>query len=673
MERILPSYPLFIKDPNFSIWHGTEILNEQNVETWFGEKKRIYGFLRTDNKTYCFMGNANEFAGFHVQKAEQTKINVSLFSTDYEFLAGNVKLKVSFVSPLPLTNLELLSLPVCYIKYEIEGDENAEIAFFVNRNIAYTQKTNPLGGYVRGGVAKQSGFESVFLGLARQLPLSNSEDIMGADWGYFYLSGKESFLSDEKELFAYVSTGELPTLAEGDERFLMSRATDSTGIFMLGYDERVAIDYFGAYRKGIYLNKHTILEGLQFVWDNYLKIEKELSDFEQDLQEKAKKFGEEYIKLLNASYRQSVGAHKLITDEDGEILWLSKECASNGCIGTVDVSYPSMPLYLLYAPKLVKGMMLPIVKFARMPIWKYDFAPHDVGTYPICGGQVYGLKQETGNKYHAKYIYDNSKEKTWTNFPVYLLPASFEPYKYERQMPVEECANMLIMTYALYKSEKSNSFFMANKDLFDKWVKYLVEFGLKPEDQLCTDDFAGKLANNINLAVKAVVGIASYAELAKAGGDTAKHLEYRKIAEAYAKEISDFANGKSHLPLTWDLDEDTFSLKYNLAFDKIFKLGLFGQDLLEKEVDYYLQKTNTYGCPLDYRKTFGKSDWLVWAASLTDCEEKREKLLAPLYAFLKETPDRVPFTDWYDVESGKAYEFKARTTQGACFILLLSY
>ncbi|MBR4943630.1 MAG: DUF4965 domain-containing protein [Clostridia bacterium] len=177
----------------------------------------------------------------------------------------------------------------------------------------------------------------------------------------------------------------------------------------------------------MYLNKHTILEGLQFVWDNYLKIEKELLDFEQDLQEKAKKFGEEYIKLLNASYRQSVGAHKLITDEDGEILWLSKECASNGCIGTVDVSYPSMPLYLLYAPKLVKGMMLPIAKFARMPIWKYDFAPHDVGTYPICGGQVYGLKQEDGNKYHAKYIYDNSKEKTWTNFPVYLLPASFEP------------------------------------------------------------------------------------------------------------------------------------------------------------------------------------------------------------------------------------------------------
>lgn len=673
MERLLPSYPLFIKDPNFSIWQSSEELNGQNAETWFGEKQKIYGFIRTRNQTYCFMGNADEFRSFNVKKAGQTDLQVSLFSTDYEFSAGETRLKISFVSPLPLTDLELLSLPVCYVKYEIEGDANAEISLFVNRGIAYNQIKNTSGGYVRGGVVKQKGFESAFLGLSRQLPLSNTEDVIGADWGYFYLSGEESFLIDEKEMLAYLTTGKITSFADGDDRYLFAKSIAKNGIFMLGYDERVAIDYFGAYRKGIYLDKHTIIEGLQYVWDNCSEIEKKLSDFETDLLKKAENFGEDYIKILYASYRQSVGAHKLVTDAQGELLWLSKECASNGCIGTVDVSYPSMPLYLLYAPALVKGMMLPIMKFARMPIWPYDFAPHDVGTYPICGGQVYGLKQEVGNKYHAKYIYDNSKEKTWTNFPVYLLPADFEPYNYDGQMPVEECANMLIMAYALYKADGAIAFFKDNKDLFDKWVEYLVDFGLKPEDQLCTDDFAGKLANNINLAIKAVVGIAVYAELVKVCGESAKYLEYRKVAEAYAKEIANFANGKSHLPLTWDLGNDTFSLKYNFAFDKIFGLGLFTQELLEKEVDYYLEKTNIYGCPLDHRKTFGKSDWLVWAAKLTDIAEKRNKLLQPLYAFLKETPDRVPFTDWYDVKTGKAYEFKARSTQGAAFILLLSY
>ena len=671
MERILPAYPLFIKCPNFSIWHSRENLNEQNVETWFGEKKKIYGFIKTKGETYCFMGNSQDFTSIHIKKAEQVDLGVSLFSTDYEFLAGETRLKISFVSPLPLTNLQLLSLPVCYVKYEVKGDENAEISLFVNRSIAYSQKTNEDRGYVRGGVAKQDGFESAFLGLARQLPLSNSEDIIGADWGYFYLSGQESFLIDEKECFSYLETDKVSFAAEGDERYLFARSNAGKGIFMLGYDERIAIDYFGAYRKGIYLSKHTILEGLQFVWDNYLNIEKELSDFELDLCKRAEKIGADYIKLLYASYRQSVGAHKLIMDEEGELLWLSKECASNGCIGTVDVSYPSMPLYLLYAPALVKGMLKPIIKFARMPIWDYDFAPHDVGTYPICGGQVYGWKQENGNKYHGKYIFDNSKEKTWTNFPIYLLPANFTPYKIDSQMPVEECANMLIMTLAVYRTDKDIAFFADNVDLFEKWVKYLVDFGLKPEDQLCTDDFAGKLANNINLAIKATVGIAAYAELMGAMTNPVEAIGYRQTAERFAKEITNFSNGKTHLPLTWNLDEDSFSLKYNLAFDRIFNLGLFPQDLLEKETDYYLEKSSKYGCPLDNRKPFGKSDWLTWAASLTDSKEKRGKLLMPLYTFLKETPDRVPFTDWYDVESGKAYEFKARSTQGACFILLL--
>ena len=256
-------------------------------------------------------------------------------------------LRVSFVSPLPLNDLDLLSLPVCYMKYEITGDENAELSFFVNRNIAYNthKEKSSSTGSVRGCVTKQNGFESAFLGLSRQLPLSNTDDRIGADWGYFYLSGETSYLMDEKELYAYVGTGTVSDLAEDDERYMTVISHGKTGIVMLGYDDLVSINYFGKYCKGYYLEKHTILEALQFVWDNVESIEKKLLGFEQDLKARAEKFGDKYLDILYASYRQSVGAHKLVLDENGELLWLSKECASNGCIGTVDVSYPSMPLY----------------------------------------------------------------------------------------------------------------------------------------------------------------------------------------------------------------------------------------------------------------------------------------------------------------------------------------
>lgn len=659
-KRKLPAYPLFIKDPNFSLWSTTDNLNESNIKSWFGAEKKIYGFIKTNGETYCFMGNAEDYKNCGVKKAEQTAVEVTAFTTDYEFKAGNAKLKLSFVSPLPLSDLQLLSMPVCFIKYSIEGDNNAEISVFVNRRIAYNDITENADKSVRGGVMPLDFCETAFMGLKRQLPLSNAHDLMGADWGWWYLSGERAYILDESDMSAYLCSGLTCFANMGEERFIGSVNSNSCGIIMLGFDEGVSIDYFGDYLKGYYLSKNTILDALGYVFENTGAIDKKLNEFDKELKDKAERYGWEYLSILYASLRQSIGAHKLVCDTDGNILFLSKECGSNGCIATVDVSYPSAPLYLIYNPELVKGMMRPIIKFARMPVWKYDFAPHDAGTYPICAGQVYAVKSDGG------HCHGNYAERTFVNTlpPIYLLPSEFDAYDFKYQMPVEECANMLILFLACYRAEKSNKFFNENKDLCAKWVEYLVRYGLKPQDQLCTDDFAGHLKNNLNLAIKATVGIAAYAELA---GDRA----YRKTAEKYAGEISEFMGKFDHSPLTWDSGDDTFSLKYNLAFDKILGLGLFSQNLLEREVNFCLTKADKYGIPLDSRKGYTKSDWLLWLASLSDDLEKQKRIIAPIYKFLIESPDRVPFSDWYETVDGKHHHFIARSVQGGCFIILL--
>ena len=670
MERILSSYPLFVKDPNFSIWMATEELNAQNTETWYGETKNLYGFLKTQGETYFFMGASNKFLPFQVKKAKQTKLNVTAFSTEYEFLCGKTTLKLRFVSPLPLNDLELLSMPVCYMQYEIIGDSNAEISLFVNRNIAYNDIPETADKRVRGGVVKLNGFESAFVGLVRQMPLSVAGDLVGADWGYFYLSGEQAWVLDEQELSAYLANGFLNFEAEDEEKYIGAINKNTKGLISLGYDDRVSIEYYGEFRKGYYLEKHSIFEALNYVWNNVSEIEEKLSVIEKDLIVRTELYGKSYLNVLYASMRQSIAGHKLVRDTKGNVLWLSKECGSNGCIATVDVSYPSMPLYLLYNPELVKGMMRPILEFARMPVWSYDFAPHDVGTYPICGGQIYAIWQ-IKNKYHAKYGEGGFWSKVKTHFPFYTLPENYQPYEFKMQMPVEECANMLIMFLAVYQADKDIAFFAENKDLCAKWVKYLVKYGLKPGNQLCTDDFAGHLENNLNLAIKATVGIASYAQLLFECEEIDKGNEYRKIAEEFATEITNFADGKDHLPLTWDSGEDTFGLKYNFAFDRILGLNLFNRDLLEREVDYYLSKAERYGVPLDNRKMYTKNDWLLWVARLTSDIKKRKELIQMVDDFLKTSPDRIPFSDWYETQDGKYHEFRARTVQGGCFILLI--
>ena len=670
MERILPAYPLFVKDPNFSVWSTTENLNDSDVETWFGEKKKIYGFLKTNGETYYFMGEGKKFLPMGVKKAVQTKLNVTAFSTDYEFSCGKTTLKLRFVSPLPLNDLELLSMPVCYMDYEIVGNDNAEISLFVNRNLCYNDAPETFDKRVRGIVLPMDGCESATFGLLRQMPMSPSADFGGADWGYYYLAGQEAWIADEGELFGYLANGYLNFVADGDEKYIGVINKGAKGAILLGFDDRISIDYYGDFRKGYYLEKHTIFDALTEIWHNRAACEEKLQVFEDDLVARAKPYGNEYKNVLFASLRQSIAAHKLVTDKNGEILWLSKECGSNGCIATVDVSYPSMPLYLLYNPELVKGMMRPILDFARMPVWKYDFAPHDAGTYPVCGGQVYGVSEEK-NKYLAR-IHEGHLFSTFkTHYPFYILPANFDLYDFNMQMPVEECANMLVMFLAVYQKDKDIAFFEANKDLCEKWVQYLVKYGLKPGNQLCTDDFAGHLENNVNLAIKATVGIGAYAQLLTESGDKENGLKYRKIAEEFAKEITAFGADKTHLPLTWDTGVETFSLKYNFAYDRVLGLGLFDRSVFDKEVACYLEKMERYGTPLDHRKPFGKSDWITYVARLTDDIETQKKLIAPMDDFLKTSPDRVPFSDWYDVKEGKFYGFRARTTQGGCFMLLL--
>ncbi|MBR2646217.1 MAG: DUF4965 domain-containing protein [Clostridia bacterium] len=663
MKRILSAYPLFVKDPYFSFWAQSESLAE-DVVLWTGAKKGVYGVLKIDGKPYAFMGKKEG-----VEALPQTKLSVSAFSTDYEFEKDGVRLALRFVSPLPPDDIELTSCPVCYVAYEVTGAKDVEIVFALHENVCYNADSE---GDVRGGTLQLNGFDSTFFGVKKQAPLSRCDDVAGADWGYYYLSGERTFFTSEEGYAAYLTSGDMDALtnaeknANGGKKYVVSSNKSRKGVVLVGYDDVAAARYYGATLQGYYLEEHTLPQALEYTYSHIDEIENKLHTFEGKLSKAIEKYGEEYRDVLYASLRQSVGAHKIVKNKKGELLFLSKECNSNACTATVDVSYPSAPLYLLYNPELVRGMLRPIFDFARLPVWTYDFAPHDAGVYPLCCGQRYGLKENCGAL--GGNALDCGDGQTW--FDVYALPASAEPFKYESQMPVEECANVLIMLAALYHADNDLSLTQKNEDLLEKWVQYLVKYGLKPENQLCSDDFAGHLKNNLNLAIKAAVGIAAYAELCGALGKTALQNEYRKIAEEYAQTIEKFGAGKSHLPLTWDTGEETFSLKYNLAFDKLLGYGLFSQALLEKETDYYLAQAKEYGVQLDTRANYTKTDWTIWAAYLTDDIKKRKQFIRLVDKFMKNTANRVPFGDWYDTVTAETLLFRNRTVQGGCFILL---
>jgi len=464
------------------------------------------------------------------------------------------------------------------------------------------------------------------------------------DWGYMYVAAPKSahaiqFITSEKDALNAFSINSGAAIMSG--RLLALNTIIPFGsvgklpvskFVEIGYDDIYAIQYFGTNLRPWWNNsgKETIEGQLTLAATQYANVIAKCEALNKQLYASAVKAGgKTYADLCVLAYRQSIAAHQLVRSPQGELLWFSKENFSGGFINTVDVTYPSAPLYLIYNPKLMEGMLSGIFYFRESGKYKYDFAAHDLGSYPHANGQTYG-----------------------------------------EGMPVEESGNMIILTAAIAKAEGNAEFARKHWKTLSRWVDYLVNEGFDPQNQLCTDDFAGHLARNANLSIKAIVGIGCYAQLAKELGETQTAEKYRKIAEDMVPRWMKIADDGDHYVLAFG-SPGTWSQKYNMVWDKVLGLHLFPQAVYNKEINFYLTKQNKYGLPLDSRKTYTKSDWIVWTATLANNQKDFAALTDPIYKYATETPTRVPLSDWHETTDGKQVGFQARSVVGGYFMKML--
>lgn len=637
------SIPLIMHDPYFSIWSSSDHLYDADTVHWTGKRQQIRGYLTVDKTVYCFMGDKE----FH-QILPQISLDVTATATTYTFENDKVRLCCRFTSPLILSDPLLVSRPCTYIDFMVEkkNADNVKLDFIVSADLVRQEK-DEVAGFA--GTFKQD-FSYASMGRMRQQPLGSSGDHTTIDWGYVYLAG------NDKSTITYDAANEA----------IRCQAADLNGqtTLILAYDDLASINYFGEWRKAYWTTRYkTILEAISAAFADQKKVCKQASEIDCEIEAKAKKIGgDEYSFLCAMSYRHAIAAHKLITDEDKNLIFLSKENDSNGCIGTVDVSYPSVPLFMLYNTEYVKGMLRPIFRFADCDVWTYDFAPHDVGRYPYAWGQVYGRSDEENKRFRS--------ENQFVYPPYYMYPSGSNVYGLRDQMPVEECGNMLIMTAMVCRMEKNASFALPYMETLKTWREYLIRYGADPGEQLCTDDFAGHLSHNTNLSVKAIMGIEGYAQIAALAGEKNEAKKYHKIAADMASDWEKRAKADDHYQLVFgEGKKDTWSLKYNLVWDKLWKSGLFSDEVYEKELAYYKKKANRYGTPLDSRAAYTKSDWILWCAAMDD---NTAALIQPVAAYLKETTTRVPFSDWYQTDSGMYCYFIARSVQGGIFMPMLA-
>ncbi|MDO5447100.1 MAG: DUF4965 domain-containing protein [Prevotellaceae bacterium] len=651
-------YIVYSHDDCFELYiNGTEVVN--TGETWLngevlhleGAKKALLHAGKNIISAHCHNTTGGQYADFglfrdvkpkseKMETAEQKSADVLATSTYYTFTCGPVELDLTFTAPMIINDYDLLSAPMNYISYQVRSTDGAKhnVQFYLGANtlMGVNQANQPT-------VSKRmtvDGIDYVRTGTIDQRILATAADAVCIDWGYFYMpaiNGQITLAQQTDVERQFCIDG---TLVKSQDKIVARKASNipalayvhdfgnvesGNSFTLLGYDEIDDIQYMFRNYKAYWAHegKVTIFQKFKELQLRYAEIMTRCREFDKQVYDDGMAAGgKEYAEILSGSYRHVIAAHKLFKDDEGHLLFFSKENNSNGCVNTVDLTYPSAPIFLIYNPELEKAMMTSVFELSYTDRWTKPFANHDLGTYPQANGQRYG-----------------------------------------DDMPIEESGNMLTLAATLCMLDGNTKYVDKYWDIITTWAEYLSEKGMDPENQLCTDDFAGHWAHNCNLSLKAICGVAGYGLMAQMKGDTKSADKYLSRAREMAKNWEQMADDGDHYRLAFDR-EGTWSQKYNVVWDKLWNLNLFSKKFYDKEIKYYLKHQNKYGLPLDSRKDYTKSDWIMWTASMAADKKTFEKFVSPLYTYINETKSRVPISDWSETKTGYMVGFKARSVIG---------
>ena len=654
-----PATPLVTHNPYFSIWSTADHLTDQPTRHWTGKPQPFNGLIRIDGKTFRYLGNSDQ----QLPALAETSHTLTPTRTIVTLAGDGIELTLTFLEAALPQDLAALARPVTYLTWQTRATDGQSHQVTLYLDAAGTLATNDRTQSVVASRANLQGLHVARIGTQAQPILARYGDDVRIDWGYFYLAVPKTegtyqlTAGNENYRDAFLQNGTLPDEDDiGEARPPQNQYPPApmlnlaiplgsvsnasvTRHVLLAYDDLYPVEYLHQQLLPYWRTRFPTFSAMLAASDReYASIQERTRTWDQHLTaDLVRTGGTEYADIAILAYRQAFAAHALVENGDGQPYFMPKENFSNGSISTVDVIYPSAPLFLLLNPKLVEAQLRPVLQYAEMPRWKFPFAPHDLGVYPLANGQQYG-----------------GGEVSETD-----------------QMPVEESGDILLLVAALAHAEGNADFALQYWPLLTKWADYLSSKGLDPENQLSTDDFAGHLAHNANLSIKAIEAIGAYGQLARRLGHPDAARKYQALAEDMAKKWVGLAAEGDHYKLAFD-KPGTWSQKYNLAWDTILDLNLFPPAVREKESVFYKTHLNLYGLPLDNREAYTKLDWQIWTATLAPTPADFQTLIHPIWKFLNKTPDRVPMTDWYGTASGKMVGFQARSVVGGVYLPMLA-
>jgi hypothetical protein len=654
-----PATPLAVRSPYLTTWLAGDTLPGTWPTFWNGHITALCGIARIDGAPFVFAGNPGLPGGPALGVMTQTAVQLTATRSIYTLTAGGITLTVTFFSPVDVGNLQRQSVPFSYVTMQAASNDG--------RSHTVDLHFDASGEWVHGNVAtpitwaQQRTGSTIALTATTANPGVLQEFSDQASWGTLVLAAPAAtgltWQLGQDTVVRGASAGQgvlnntsdtaqpraindrWPVLGLNQNLGTVNPGTLSAPFTVaIGHVRTPALSYLGAQLNPWWTHYWSSWPAMLdwFVADFGAALASAVALDQRIHNDAATAGGEHYAAICALALRQAVGGTELV-DRGGTPWAFLKEISSDGNVSTVDVTYPAFPAYLYLSPAYLQLLLAPLLDYPEHGGWPKVFAPHDLGSsYPNAAGH------NDGN---------------------------------EEDMPVEESANMLIMSAALVQRLPSGAgaFATTHYSILRQWAEYLVGNALDPGLQNQTDDFTGFIAHSANLALKGIVGIGAMSVIATAAGNSADATHYLSVARSYASQWVSRAEDSSgqHLKIAYD-QNGTWSLKYNGFPDRALGLNLVPTGVAAQEAAWYQAHAGAFGVLLDPRNNYTKGDWELWTAAWLADQPVHTTLIEGVYGFAQSTPQRVPFSDWYVVADATQKGFADRPVVGGAFASLVT-
>jgi hypothetical protein len=658
-----PATPLLVRSPYLSTWQAADNLTGTWSTFWTGHVTAMCGIARVDGTPYLFAGAPVLPSGPALSTMTQTSLQVTGTRSVYTLTGGGVTLTVTFLSPVDPADLRRQSVPFGYVSIQAASADGRAHSVDLHFDVSAEWVHGDNGARVTWAQQQAGGMTMLSFSPASPGVLVENGD--QATWGSLVLAAPDGGVTwqigqDTVVRAASAGQGALgnvsdsgqpraindrwPVLAFNKNLGMVAPGTAAAPFTLsLGHVRTPAVRYLGVELRPWWTHYWSSWADMVVWFDgDYPAALAAATALDRRLHDDAVSAagggstGEHYAGICALALRQAFGGTELV-DRNGSPWAFLKEISSNGNMSTVDVTYPAFPAYLYMSPTYLRLLLEPLLDYAEHGGWPKVFAEHDLGThYPDATGH------NDGN---------------------------------EESMPVEESANMLIMSAALVQrlsTTDASAFTTAHYPMLRGWAEYLIGTALDPGFQNQTDDFTGFIAHSANLALKGIIGIGAMSVIAKAMGNAADARRYESVSRGYISQWVTLAQDSAgpHLKLAYD-QPGTWSLKYNGFADRALGLDLVPVGVATQEAAWYQSKAGAHGVLLDPRNNYTKADWELWTAAwLAGQPNIRTTLVEGVYSFANTTAQRVPFTDWYVVADATQRGFQARPVAGGYLALL---